>query len=187
MDFTLTKNPRSKKFGETWEIYESSFPANERRDIALQASAMKNKSYKFYSVSENKETIALIAFWEFPSFIFLDHFAVKKASRNKGIGSKILGKFLDKNAKKTIILEVERPESETAARRIGFYENFGFRLNNFSYIQPSFGKEKNPVPMLLMSCPKKLGSQEFHSVRATIHKSAYGRKKPLIRLKENQR
>ena len=50
------------------------------------------------------------------------------------------------STEKPIILEVERPVSQDAVRRIDFYESLGFHLNVFDYIQPPIdeGSEVDP-------------------------------------------
>jgi GNAT superfamily N-acetyltransferase len=69
----------------------------------------------------------LVTYAEFPNFIFIDYFLVNPNTRGKGVGSKVLNAF--KRRGKTIILEVEPPdtEGEDAERRIRFYEKNGFR------------------------------------------------------------
>lgn len=70
---------------------------------------------------------ALIASWDFDDFVFLEHFAVDPARRSGGIGGQMLDAMLAHCGKRAC-LEAELPETELAARRIGFYERHGFTV-----------------------------------------------------------
>ena len=179
MNFKKIENSYSEEFKEAWKIYESSFPSDERRDLKSQQKLMKNKSYNFIIVLKNNILVAIITDWDFGNFLFVEHLAVKGDLRGKHIGTELLKEYLAKNKQK-IILEVERPETEIAAKRIKFYEKIGFELNTFDYIQPPYGKDKSPVPMFLMTYPKKISGFEFSSIREKIHIVVYGLQKPLL-------
>jgi len=139
------ENSDSQEFKEAWKIYESSFPSDERRTLELQKELIKNKQYNFFIVTKDKVLVAIITDWNFGDFLFVEHLAVKEDLKGKGIGTKLLKEYLSKNKQK-IVLEVERPETEIATKRIKFYEKIGFNLNDSDYIQPPYGKDKNPVP-----------------------------------------
>ena len=68
---------------------------------------------------------------------------------------------------------------------IKFYEQLGFKLNHFDYIQPSYGKDKKPVPLRLMSYPEMILKTEFYSIRNKLHTIVYGLEKPLLGNKVN--
>ena len=75
---------------------------------------------------------------------------------------------------KPVILEVEEPFTETARKRILFYERLNFSVNNQSYFQPPYSNDKNSVKMLLMSYPKKIDSKYFEKTKTQIHDLVYG-------------
>ncbi len=179
MEFIKLENSDSQEFKEAWKIYESSFPSDERRTLDLQKKLIKNKQYNFFIVLKDKILVAIITDWNFEDFLFVEHLAVKKDLRGKGIGTELLKEYLSKNKQK-IVLEVEKPETESAIKRIKFYEKIGLKLNNFNYIQPPYGKDKNPVPMFLMTYPEKINESEFSSVREKLHSIVYGLEKPLL-------
>jgi ribosomal protein S18 acetylase RimI-like enzyme len=173
MEFIKLENSDSHEFIEAWKIYESSFSSDERRTFDLQKKLIGNKHYTFFSVLKDKARVAIIAQWDFEDFLFIEHLAVKNDMRCKGIGAELLKEYLAKNKEK-IVLEVERSDTEIASKRIKFYEKIGFKLNNFDYIQPLYGRDKNPVPMFLMTYPEKITDSEFTSIRKILRKVVYG-------------
>lgn len=179
MKLVKIKNPNSKEFEKAWKIYESSFPSDERRDLDGLSKNFKNRIYNFYSVYEKGLLIGILDGWVFDSFKFIEHLAIKQKLREKGLGTGLLKKIIKEN-KKLIIGEVEKPETEIAKRRIKFWEKAGFKLNKYDYIQPAYNKNKNPVPMFLLSYPRELSESEYIEIRREIHAKVYGCKKPLI-------
>ena len=93
--------------------------------------------------------------------------------RGAGLGAKILAEVLKTDGRR-FCLEVELPETETAKRRIGFYERMGFTLNDFEYSQPPLGKDRKAVALKIMSTGGKLTQTEFEKVKAEIYKNVYG-------------
>lgn len=182
--FKKLKNSDSQEFKEAWNVYDSSFSSDEKRTLELQKELMKNKQYGFFIVTKDAMLVAIITEWNFGDFFFVEHFAVKEDFRRKGIGTELLKEYLSKNKQK-VVLEVERPESDIATKRIRFYENVGFKLNSFDYIQPPYTKDKNPVPLLLMTYPANISQTEFSSIRQKLHIFVYGLEKPLLDNKIN--
>lgn len=179
MEFIKVEDSKSKHFKESWKIYNSSFPSDEKRDVNMQVKLFDNATYSFYSVYEGKILVGIIAYWKFEDFLFVEHLAIKENCKGKGLGTMVLKKFInEKNGK--IVVEVERPKTKIAQKRIGFYERAGFQLNKYGYIQPPYSKDKNPVPMFLMSFPKKIDESEFLFIRKMIHSIIYGLKRPLV-------
>ena len=179
MKFKKIENSNSEKFNEAWSIYESSFPSDERRSLESQLKLMKNKLYNFFGVFEKNVLVAVIAYWNFGNFLFIENLAVKTELRDIGIGTRLLEEYLIKNKKK-IVLEVERLSNKIAIKRIKFYKKIGFKLNKYNYIHPPYGKGKNPIPMFLMTYPKTINKSEFSLIREKVHTTVYGYEKPLF-------
>jgi ribosomal protein S18 acetylase RimI-like enzyme len=182
MRFNLEKDIKNPSFKKSWRIYENSFPEDERRNLLQQEKLLNKKGYSFYSIEDKKEIIGLLATWKLDKYFFIEHFAIKEDFRNKGLGQKIIEKYL-KSINAFAVLETERPEAnQMAERRIGFWERSGFILNKYNYIQPSYSADKKPVPLFLMSYPQKLNKSEFENIRNKIHLNVYGCKKPILSL-----
>ena len=110
--------------------------------------------------------------FHFADFIFVDRLAVSPEQRGAGIGSSIMNELIGSTGK-PIILEVERPVSRDAVRRIDFYEALGFHLNVFDYIRPPLEEGGDALPLFLMSYPQRLEAGEYEKVRRIIHRNVY--------------
>ena len=104
---------------------------------------------------------------------YVEHFAVCPGMRNRGYGRKVLG-MLRSRLRTPVVLEVERPDSELAARRIAFYRRNGFTLWESDYVQPPYRPGGDAVPMRLMVCGALCEADDFASVKETIHREVYG-------------
>jgi ribosomal protein S18 acetylase RimI-like enzyme len=179
MRFERVSDSGSPAFGEIWTIYESSFPEDERRTLDQQKALFSNPRYFLLAAySENARSAGFISCWLVDGFHFIEHMAIHEPGRRKGAGTRMLRAFMEGKAR--IILECENPQGAEQKRRIAFYKKAGFHANDFDYIQPPYGIDKNPVHLLLMSYPEKLGAVEFHNVRNAIHRMVYGLNEPLI-------
>ena len=160
-------------FEEAFELMQKSFPENEYRTKENQKKLLKNPMYKLdVKTDETGKTIAFIASWEFPKFLFIEHLAVDPCCRGKGMGSKIMKEFIN-NSKKPIILEIEIPKDEISIKRKKFYEKLGFKLNNNQYFQLPLRKGDKPMKMNLMSYPEKISDENFGTVEAIIQNFVY--------------
>lgn len=158
---------------EIWPVYEEAFPAEERRSIKQQKAIMKNPCYNLKILHSGVKTAGFIGFWDFSNFLFIEHFAFKKRFRCQGLGTKTLQK-IKALFKKKIIIEVEKPETFIAKRRIKFYERLGFKLNNYDYLQPAYNKTQEPVPLLIMSYPEKMDTEDFIKIKDMLYHRVYG-------------
>ena len=118
---------------------------------------------------------AFLALWELGDMVYIEHFAVDPDCRNGGLGGKILQKVIE-DTDMRICLEVELPETEMAARRIGFYERNGFVMNPFEYMQPAMGEDRHAIPLRIMSYPKRLLADEFETMRDVLYCHVYRQK-----------
>ena len=113
---------RPEDFDAVFRLLARSFPAGERRDKAGQRALLADSAYQIDILRAPSGGVqALMASWDFGGFVFFEHFAVDPACRNGGIGGQMLDALLAR-FDKPACLEAELPETELAARRIGFYE-----------------------------------------------------------------
>lgn len=179
MELIKIENRDSDYFDEIWKLYQSAFPLDERRDLDKQIELFKKNDYSLFVALNNSKIIGLLSVWQLDNLDFIEHFAIKEQFRGKGFGTEILKEHIGKTDK-TIILEIEKPETETQKKRIYFYEKIGFKLNTYDYVQPSYGKNKKPLSLYLMSYQKELSLSDFESVREKLHKTVYGLNNPII-------
>ncbi len=162
-----------EKFDEVFDIMEEAFPKNEYRIYEEQKKLLDNDKYFIdVEVDENKKILGFMASWEFENFIFIEHIAVSKESRGKGIGSKMLKKYVN-STNLPLILEVEPDTDDLCKRRIKFYERLGFCLNMYSYSQPPLRVNESELPLYIMSYPRELNLDEFEIVKEKIHNNVY--------------
>lgn len=152
-------------------IYIKSFPEAERRDWndIITRSKREDSPMSMTLVILDGNPIGFITSWDLKDFVYIEHFAIDPALRNRGIGAKAIKRFCSSSAK-PVVLEAE-PESlgENAMRRILFYKRLGFReFKDFNYIQPPYRKDSPAVPLTLMSTSALLNpadiSSELHRV-----------------------
>lgn len=160
-------------FEEVFKLMEKSFPKNEYRAKENQKKLLKNPMYKLdIKTDESGKTIAFIASWNFPKFIFIEHLAVDPSCRGKGMGSKIMKDFIN-NSKKPIVLEIEIPNDEISIKRKNFYEKLGFKLNNHEYYQLPLRKGDKPMKLNLMSYPNEIPDETFEIIENIIQSYVY--------------
>ena len=163
----------SEEFRCAWDLYESAFPADERRSLDSQVVLFNNKLYNFTVAIKSGLIVGFLATWRLNGFVFIEHFAVLEKLRNQGIGTKILKRYISQIDR--VVLEVEKPENSLAKRRIGFYKRLGFCLNYFDgYVQPPYEAGKESVPMFLMTFPEEINGFDFQKIKSQIHRMVYG-------------
>lgn len=162
---------RKTEFAAIWSLLYNSFPSDELRQEEEQRMLFDNSTYQLYVTDDLQ---ALISVWNFPTFAFIEHFAVTPQCRNQGLGGKLLREIITMLPCR-VCLEAELPETELAARRIAFYERNGFTVNEFPYIQPSYGDGKKAVPMRILTTNGALTQEEFTAVKATLYQYVYNR------------
>lgn len=162
-------------FEGIFELIEKSFPTDEYRQKSCQRALFSQPEYEVWGIknAENAlQTDAFISLWRFDGFTYCEHFAVRRELRGCGTGSQILTEILQ-NEQKRICLEVELPETETAKRRIAFYERNGFTLNRFPYMQPPLGEDREPLPLMIMTSGGAIEKDEFERIRKTLYRNVY--------------
>lgn len=140
-------------FADAAALYLEAFPEVERRPLeALERLVdMPGGNFVFSGVFVEGEFGGFITYWDFDSFIYAEHFAVLPSMRGRNIGGAVLEQ-LKSSVGKPVILEVEPPQTEMAARRIGFYRRHGFEVVEKDYLQPSYRPGGDPLPLWLLAC-----------------------------------
>lgn len=162
-------------FEGIFELIEKSFPTDEYRVKSGQRALFSVPEYEVWGIrdAENElKTAAFISLWRFEDFTYGEHFAVCRNKRGNGLGAKMLAELLE-NEQNRFCLEVEPPETEIAKRRIGFYEQNGFTLNHFPYMQPPLGEDREPLPLMIMTTGGAIEKDEFEKIRHTLYKKVY--------------
>ncbi|MCR8969084.1 GNAT family N-acetyltransferase [Facklamia sp. 7083-14-GEN3] len=161
-----------ENFSEMWDIYESSFPEDEKRSLKRQLELLKNPNYQMKSLKDDNKVVGFICFWDIGEYVFIEHFAIDDKYRGRNYGSKFLNAFIGE-ANKKIVLEVEMPEDILAKRRIKFYQRLDFKLNDYDYTQPPLEEGKNSIPLLLMTYPEAMDQEQFNQVKEALYGVVY--------------
>jgi len=168
MDFIRIENTLDTYFSAAWDLYENSFPLEERRLIDSQLKVFKHLNYNFDVIIEEEKFIGFLIWWEFDKLRYIEYFATVESIRNKGFGKRIIEIFLERSQKPTI-LEVELPDSSLRERRINFYERLGFQLNNHFYeIQPMH-EGFSALQFLIMSFPSAISENDVNNFVEQYH------------------
>lgn len=160
------------EFKQLYELMEDSFPQSEIRTFESQQKLLNNPLYTVYVLREDREILAFFAEWQNDSYRFLEHLAVNKNYRSRGLGSKTLQLYHDLSDK-PVVLEVEPPNDETQIRRVKFYEKNGYHLSSYGYIQPVINDGYDGIPLVLMTYPELLDNNELNKVKDWLDQTVY--------------
>lgn len=153
MEYT---NLTLENYPDFLRLYNQAFPAEERRpytDAQHLDSFIKMKGGKFHGIAlkDGDLFVGFLTYWTFEKYIYIEHFAITPEKRGRNIGRTLIEQLI-KTVGENILLEVERPDTEEAQRRIKFYERLGFRARlDLDYVQPPYAKGLPEVPMILMT------------------------------------
>ncbi len=164
---------KTDEFPAIYNIMVESFPKCEIRSYKKAQQLLNNPYYRIIVIQDPKRISGFMAIWEFPSFNFIEHFAVRKGMRGLGIGSKALDEYI-KISNRPLVLEVEAFPTEEAKQRIKFYRRLGFVENELAYLQPSIEKGQAHPPLKIMSCPSPIPKKSYKNIKAALFSKIYG-------------
>lgn len=161
---------------ELWyaqKLYLDSFPDIERREVGEWIRYSKyRREFHNNLILQNGNPVGIITYWNFESFVYIEHFAVDPKSRSNGIGGKTLEKLLG-SFQKPIVLEVEMPTDDFSTRRIEFYKRHGFRLSGKRYSQPPYTQGGNATEMKLMWHGIENMEDEYDTIVQCLYRNVY--------------
>ena len=146
-------------YARAMELYCQSFPFHEQREGDSQARIMGHEEYQFNLIYDGDEFAGLMLCWETARFIYVEHFCILPALRNRKYGQRALE--LLKERGKPIILEIDPPVDEISLRRKGFYERLGFQHNGYLHCHPPYHREYAGHDLVVMSCPELLAEERY--------------------------
>lgn len=167
MEFIRINTTRDTYWEQAWEIYEQSFPVFERRLFDNQVEAMKEESYNCVVVVKNDGVVGMIFYWEWEESIYIEHFAIHSDFRGRNYGSTILKEFVESTSK-VVILEIDPPIDEISKRRLSFYKQLGFNMNDYDYSHPPYRKTIKPHALKILSYNQYLGEEMYQLFYANV-------------------
>ncbi|MDR1973714.1 MAG: GNAT family N-acetyltransferase [Bacteroidales bacterium] len=148
------------------QTYIEAFPKAERRDFLFVKDEPRFAVYVFYYEGQY---VGFITAWTFDLFVFVEHFAIDKSFRGRGLGGLVMKLFMCQTPL-PLVLEVELPKDEQSVRRIDFYKRLCFVVLPQEYSQPPYRNGDEWLPMHLMAYP----DVPFEDVKRVIHRVVYG-------------
>ena len=137
LQFIPFKSRADKGWAEAWELYEKSFPYNERWSEEAYDRAFGDPNFEADGIWRGDEFIGILFHWGADGYRYVEHLAVSPALRGQNMGSAALSAFCRKVGR--VILEID------------------------PYIHPSFRKPFTPHRLVLMSYPGAITYEEARS------------------------
>ena len=149
----ITLAPAKKEdFDRIYSGMKESFIPEEIRDEDHAKSLLDKDEYIIYNILYKSAAVGFMTVWKLSEYAFLEHFVTYPEFRKMGYGKAALTRLAEIYEK--IVLECEHPENEMKKRRFEFYKRCGFYPSDESYIQPSYRKGYDSVPLILMTYPR---------------------------------
>lgn len=156
---------------QAWELYVNSFPDHERwtKEAFMRAAGDERFNTKLL-VDETGVLIALLYYWTYGEFLYVEFFAVNPAMRGRNVGSEIITTLIKENSGRRVLLEIDPPVDEISIRRLRFYERLGFVANGYEHIHPSYISGDGAHPHLLVVLTHKgvISANEFMEFRTFL-------------------
>ncbi|MFI3306161.1 MAG: GNAT family N-acetyltransferase [Rikenellaceae bacterium] len=166
MDFQRVTSVGSPHFARCWQIYNDSFPREERRELAQQCAVLAEDRYRFVAVVDGGECLGLLCYWLFGAdMLFVEHVATDSALRGRGVGAAVMEYV--KSWGVDVILEIEPVVDELSGRRRAFYERLGFVKNDVAHRQPPFREGDDWLPLHIMSHPAPFTAERYEFFRTS--------------------
>lgn len=123
LQFIPFKSRSDKGWAEAWELYEKSFPYNERWNAEGYDRAFGDPNFEADGIWRGDEFIGILFHWGADGYRYVEHLAVSPALRGQNMGSAALSAFCRKVGR--VILEIDPPVDDISIRRLHFYERLG--------------------------------------------------------------
>ncbi len=170
----MKENLENKDFYK--QLYNYSFPPEERWDFDMILENKDNHNYKLYSILDDDKAIGLTMLWDLDDFNYGEYLAIDKNLRGKKYGSEVLTKILEILSNKLIVIEVEPYAlNEIAKKRIEWYKRFGLILADYDYDMACIDKNKkiSTVKMKIMTNRKLQNQEEHDNITKIIYNKVY--------------
>lgn len=154
------QNANGRLYNAFKALYSSSFPVFEQRTEAQQAWAFGQAEYHLAGYTDEEKWIGFISYWEFDTYIYIEHFAIDATLRGQGYGSRVLKAFVEKKDK-TVLLEIDPIVDEVSAARLRFYTHCGFQTTPYTHRHPAYREGFPPHPLVVLTAPVAISEEEY--------------------------
>ena len=166
LQFIPFKSRSDKGWAEAWELYEKSFPYNERWNAEGYDRAFGDPNFEADGIWRGDEFIGILFHWGADGYRYVEHLAVSPALRGQNMGSAALSAFCRKVGR--VILEIDPPVDAVSRRRQNFYERADFTANPHPHIHPPYRPENSGHALVVMSRPRPLTKDEYAAFAAYL-------------------
>lgn len=142
------------------QLYKASFPIFEQRTVTQQISALENSAYRLTAFNDDGRFVGFVAWWEFDSYLYVEHFAVDESLRGKGYGNAVLRELIDK-VNKTVVLEIDPVVDRVSEARLRFYTKCGFVSNPYPHTHPAYRVEYEAHSLVVLSSGRELSAAQY--------------------------
>ena len=87
---TQTSDPL---YEQAMALYTISFPFHEQRQALSQSQILQQDAYHFDVICDNGEFVGEILYWDIGNALYIEHFCVSPAMRNRHYGQRILSAY----------------------------------------------------------------------------------------------
>lgn len=163
MQSTRICTPQHLQMAEWWRLYESAFPASERRGSAMHAAALGDEAFHCLHLADESGFVGILSYWQWPEVCFVEHLAIVAERRGQGLGRRALSLL-----PQPFILEIEPVVDAATARRLAFYESCGLVRLPQPHVQLAYQTGQPDVPLWLLSRPL-MGAPEVARFEQLYH------------------
>ena len=162
----LNENFDDKRLEEIHELYEISFPEDEKMPFRIVLQKREAGVMRLFSVEEEVNFIGFCNITLCEDALTLNYFAIVPTWQNKGYGSQVINELMAAYPQRSIVIDIEDDEieaenTEQRRKRKSFYERLGFSVMPFRVT--IFG-----VPSLIMSSGREYNFEEYKKIFAQV-------------------
>ena len=90
IEFRRLTDEADARYADAIALYKESFPIHEQRMPESQAAILRDGAYHFDLIYDGGEWMGLMLWWEAETFLYVEHFCILPAARNRGCGGRAL-------------------------------------------------------------------------------------------------
>ncbi|MDD2952973.1 MAG: GNAT family N-acetyltransferase [Parabacteroides sp.] len=160
MDILEITRKQDPLFSVFKQVYAASFPIFEQRTEEQQERAFQSPNYHLAVYLKENRFIGFISYWNFSTYIYIEHLAIHENFRGQGYGSSLLDEF-NKRQHKTLLLEIDPITDEVSANRLKFYKKCGFFENGYKHIHPPYRNAYQAHPLIILTTARPITEDEY--------------------------
>ena len=137
LEITRKQDPLYPTFEQ---IYTASFPLFEQRTEEQQEQAFQSPNYHLVAYLKDNLFIGFISYWDFSTYVYIEHFAIHENFRGQGYGGLLL---------------------ETSSKRLKFYKKCGFFENHYNHFHPPYRNTYRGHALIILTTERQITEDEY--------------------------